>query len=566
MKNITRIFTAIVFISLFLFKTQAVLAENTPGGVSCKVHAFLVNDNYQLPYKNDGVEIVSGTSTLKPGNQVVLSFEIKNQTGLERIALEKVYVTQMAGAKEPIEIIGMKPQNGNCSINEKDKSIFCGMNYSFAEDAHYPVEFLVKLTNPITTPQTTSSLFSIETTGGSASCASYIQIKDDGQKNPISWSTPYAELKSDDFFIRIGDRKFYGVEPIRITSDPGTDKTTLEAIWSENGLEMRMFMYFQKVGNNMWEMYDLRTYNGNAAGGWIYYKDSSGVKPSGTEGNSNYSEKRTFVPTDGSDASINCNKCSIKAFLKHVIPISTYNYGIDFMIGLPAGKIITITNQPRTGYGVNAVLKDNLGKVVKDQNGFSYKWTADNSEIVYLTSGPVNTENGCAYGINPPCPNSNLQITGLKAGKTNINLSVIRNSDKAVIANNSFPIIVNDAVVTPTPVNCVNRNEIVKVNSSKTCCSGTVLIMPEGNRSDIIGICMQECTKDNDCLNGEICKKQTYNASFACEIGSRDNETVDQLKNEVNQLKQEVEKQKDQQNKLMEMIESIKQFLKNIFG
>ncbi|MBI3385002.1 hypothetical protein HY030_02300 [Candidatus Gottesmanbacteria bacterium] len=135
------------------------------------------------------------------------------------------------------------------------------------------------------------------------------------QANSINWSTSYAKLSASDFYIRIGDKKFYGKDAT-LNSSPGNYYTTLEATWHENDVEMRMNMYFQKfVDTGMWEMFELRTYNGNNPGDWIYYKDSHGNKVTSTPGYHNYQYLRTFIPLNSNSSSeIYCSKCSITAF------------------------------------------------------------------------------------------------------------------------------------------------------------------------------------------------------------------------------------------------------------
>jgi hypothetical protein len=91
-------------------------------------------------------------------------------------------------------------------------------------------------------------------------------------RNPIDWTTDQVYFKADNFSIEIGDTKFYGNVPnLRVVSDPGSDSyTTLEASWWENGVEMRLYMYFRSDGNN-WQMYELRTYNGQNPGDWVVF-------------------------------------------------------------------------------------------------------------------------------------------------------------------------------------------------------------------------------------------------------------------------------------------------------
>lgn len=455
------VFTVVFSIVGFIFGNKSsILAQttNVSSSLSCKVHPFLVSNSYQLPFKYDSPEIVNG-STINTGDSFVYLFEILNNTGKERVTIKKVTTTQIVGANEPIDIIQTRPLNGSCSVNSVDKSIVCNISYSFAESAHYPIEYLFRVTdNPSIYPKT-SSLFTIETDAGTTQCASMLMIRNQEKLNKISWGTPYAKLSSENFYIKIGDKKFFGKDPIKISSDPGTEKTTLEAIWQENDVEMRLFMYFRKVEGNMWEIYELRSYNGQKRGDWIYYKESLGNKISSLVGQHNYAFERKFIPIENNtiNAEIYCKGCSINAFIPQQLPISNQGYSLQALIGLPNNEIITLSTDPKTGYGVNVLLKDKEGSVVKDQGSFSYEWSARDAKVVGISSGPIELENnGCAYGINKPCPNMNADLTGLTAGKTKIVVTVKRLSDNVIIAKTSFPVVVKEFGST-TPI---EKNEL----------------------------------------------------------------------------------------------------------
>ena len=457
-------FVAVFSIVGFIFGNKSsILAQTTniSSPLSCKVHPFLVSNSYQLPFKYDSPEIVNG-STINTGDSLVYLFEILNNTGKERVTIKKVTTTQIVGANEPIDIIQTRPLNGSCSVNSIDKSIVCNISYSFVESAHYPIEYLFRVTdNPSNYPKT-SSLFTIETDAGTTQCASMLMIRNQEKLNKISWETPYAKLSSENFYIKIGDKKFFGKDPIKISSDPGTEKTTLEAIWQENDVEMRLFMYFRKVEGNMWEMYELRSYNGQEREDWIYYKEFFGNKISSLVGQHNYAFERKFIPIGNNaiNAEIYCKGCSINAFMPQQLPISDQGYSLQALIGLPNNEIITLSTDPKSGYGVNVLLKDSKGNIVKNQNDFSYEWRAKNTEVVNIESGSLDLgNNGCAYEINRPCPNMHADLTGLTAGKTEVVVTVKRLSDNVIIAKTSFPVVVKEFGST-TPI---EKNELERL-------------------------------------------------------------------------------------------------------
>lgn len=270
--------------------------------------------------------------------------------------------------------------------------------------------------------------------------------------NPVIWKTAYNEFSSSNFYIQIGETQFLGAGNVRVHSDPGIDRSTLELEWTENGIQMRLYFYFEKIENGMWQMYDLRTYNAKGSD-WIYYKvaDANGNPVKSLVGQRDYRDERVFLSEDGS-AKIYCKDCSITAFISNVPPPSVYGYILDFRIGVPQNETITISNDPSTGYGVNAVLLDSSGNVVMNQSDFSYTWKSENESILAITASSIPYPDGnCAYGILAPCPNINVQIKGLNPGISRVLLDVMRKSDRTVVASNAFTVKVIEKNLVPPP-------------------------------------------------------------------------------------------------------------------
>ena len=103
------------------------------------------------------------------------------------------------------------------------------------------------------------------------------------QSNPVELTTGYIGLTADDFVIYANGKQYY-LKPdpgttISINSDPGSSRyTTLETIWHEGGVEMRLFIYFASDGQTWWAT-EARTYNGgpynpgqNQYPDWITYQ------------------------------------------------------------------------------------------------------------------------------------------------------------------------------------------------------------------------------------------------------------------------------------------------------
>jgi hypothetical protein len=271
--------------------------------------------------------------------------------------------------------------------------------------------------------------------------------------NPVIWKTAYNEFASSNFYIQIGQKSYYGSDRVLVRSDPGIDNTTLELDWTEKGIQMRLYFYFTRIDNLMWQLTDLRSYN-NTGNDWIYYQtsDTNGNPVRSLLGQRNFHSERTFLSTDG-QAQIHCKDCSLTAFINNLPPPSIHGYSLDFRIGIPQNETITLTTEPNTGYGVNAVLFDSSGKVVADQSGLTYSWKTENTSIVNFYPISVPYPNGmCAYGIQAPCPYSNVQLSGSAPGVTRMILDVVRQSDSKVIATGFFPVRVVDENTQP-PLN-----------------------------------------------------------------------------------------------------------------
>jgi hypothetical protein len=147
-------------------------------------------------------------------------------------------------------------------------------------------------------------------------------------KNKISWKTDSGDvvLSADDFYIETAGKKFYGGDNLQLHSDPpdptSPNSTTLEATWNENGVEMRLYMYFNRDSSKWWTT-EMRTYDGSVNGDWVYFKNYSSF-PGGLLGQ-NYSFSGSYflhhnnVPNEPGNSTIYFNNLKLKAFANLVI-------------------------------------------------------------------------------------------------------------------------------------------------------------------------------------------------------------------------------------------------------
>jgi hypothetical protein len=170
----------------------------------------------------------------------------------------------------------------------------------------------------------------------------------------INWTTPYAYLHAGDMTITANGKIFKGKSDpgttISVGSDPGNPNyTTLEVIWKEHNVEMRMFAYFNAetitsggTTYRRWWVNEIRTYNGNAQGDWIYYHrdqlSSVGVMGIGVPF---VSSNLVFTSNDGGVGEIQFSNLWMRAFInENQTPTPTAYYPTITPTGIPLCHLI----------------------------------------------------------------------------------------------------------------------------------------------------------------------------------------------------------------------------------
>jgi len=112
--------------------------------------------------------------------------------------------------------------------------------------------------------------------------------------NSVGWITGNVHLSASNFYLNIDGNNLFidNNSTLSIHSDPGNSVyTTLETTWEENGVEMRLFMYFSRdPSTNRWRVTEIRTYNGSNPGNWLFYPGFEGTDAGSAyyTGNANY--------------------------------------------------------------------------------------------------------------------------------------------------------------------------------------------------------------------------------------------------------------------------------------
>lgn len=95
------------------------------------------------------------------------------------------------------------------------------------------------------------------------------------------FETEQVKLDADDFSIDANGKHFTSEgAKVDLNTDPGETEQTLELTWNEQGVEMRMNIYFSADAQNWWAT-EIRTYNGKAEGDWIEYMGNRFTTPRG---------------------------------------------------------------------------------------------------------------------------------------------------------------------------------------------------------------------------------------------------------------------------------------------
>ncbi|CAF1542238.1 unnamed protein product, partial [Rotaria sordida] len=106
----------------------------------------------------------------------------------------------------------------------------------------------------------------------------------------------------------------YTHESNGVHSDPGdANYTTLQVIWFEHGVEMRLFIYFRSNGKEWWS-FELRIYNGKQNADWIFFE---GVFFKQLLGNSFKGDVQFY--NKKIEAYLQINQLELQAFLKDQI-------------------------------------------------------------------------------------------------------------------------------------------------------------------------------------------------------------------------------------------------------
>ena len=487
-KIIGIIFT--LFLTIFLASPVVAEGDRIAENLKCEVNIYQAYRNSSLPYAYNGALLPSGTNT-NFDEYYVYSLNVRNTLAVPGLTtITSIHTTNISGTKEPIEILDtrMYPPGSTCTKSPATNTISCTSNFQFRNSSNGFVQMLLKVKSFSSDLYNTSTLFTINTDQGKVECAPMLMLNSGlpiNTDSPISWKTKFAEISARHFTIMIGNNKFFlGKEPVSVRSDgydDGSDNTytTLESTWYEDGygydsnslhepVEMRMYMYFKRTGSD-WKLTELRTYDGNKQGDWLYYVLRGGGDVAGIVGES-FKQNLVFSEINGNDSQIICNDCKINAFMD-LATVKNQKYSITSS----SSPIITITNEPDTWFNIKVGLQSSTPYVADE---IVYNWG-------YSTDLPFKIE----YLDEKK---SSVKINATAPGKVKLYVTAFQHKGGDTKQLATLEYAVNVLNYTKVSTQCTFINQPIFKNTKDTCCAGLSLVTSSDQKADIIGYCVDK--------------------------------------------------------------------------
>ncbi len=161
---------AFCIFTLICIPTTRVRAQG--GALSCTVVQSMTPLS-KLPLNGIATQLPAN-SPISIGSNYLYSFDLSNPEGsVDHI--RSIYMQMQAGAKEPLDILGVRFVGGTCSI-DADKRISCeNLDYQYPGSAPQVIDVLVRVNGPSTNAYS-SVLFAVFTDIGKATCASMNKV------------------------------------------------------------------------------------------------------------------------------------------------------------------------------------------------------------------------------------------------------------------------------------------------------------------------------------------------------------------------------------------------------
>jgi len=261
-------------------------------------------------------------------------------------------------------------------------------------------------------------------TGGTVASSKPEVIADSGAPADVSpatggvdWNTPFVALHADDFRIEVAGKTFLGkTAGASLHSDPGTpnEYTTFEREWTENGVPMSLYIYFDGNGTNWWAS-EISIYDGTPNGDWLASTSQAFRSPLGQA----FTGDLDLTFPGPNPGRLVMQGLRLQAFITPQACLDNTSrapYVVEVLY-----PTIEMTTSPNTGFGAAVRLRDANCAPVADDSAFLYVWNADNTAILFVSA------DGASAGLE-----------GLAIGVTTLRVTAQRRSDGVVVAQGTM--------------------------------------------------------------------------------------------------------------------------------
>lgn len=190
----------------------------------------------------------------------------------------------------------------------------------------------------------------------------------------VHFATPTVSFDAASVGVEANGRTFVPPTDTTVGGDPGTwnEYTTLELEWSEDGIPMRINMYFASDGTEWWAT-ELRTYDGNVDGKWIempgeFFRSALGTAWHG----------------DLDAQSLHIRGLTLQAFLRPAVCGST-TQPVALVANYPTIDAIA---GPGSGFGATVTMIDTATCTPAAIDEYDVSITSDDSTIAKLNAIP----------------------------------------------------------------------------------------------------------------------------------------------------------------------------------
>ncbi|MBV9952026.1 MAG: hypothetical protein JO291_08755 [Acidimicrobiia bacterium] len=260
--------------------------------------------------------------------------------------------------------------------------------------------------------------------------------------NAVDWSTPLSTFTANDFRIEAAGRTFDGHAPGTVVhNDPGRvdHSMTFEREWDEDGIEMRLYIYFQSDGTDWWSN-EIRIRNGSRSDPeWVTFDGDFFRSRLGRafDGDLDLPSDADTVDDEDGPATMHIAGLHLEAFVAPAeCAAPTHPYVLEVI-----EPSVNVQTEPTTidDGGSPAVmnnqqatlafrLRDRRCDPVDDMAGFRFEATPADPAIVRARTRTCTL--GVAGGVCEP-----VTVEGIAPGEATVRIDVHRTNDDAIVAS-----------------------------------------------------------------------------------------------------------------------------------